>query len=40
VPLQEFAITTEQLTLQVLVRLPQDFVHNEAAYAFVDRIKD
>jgi hypothetical protein len=40
VPLQEFAITTEQLTLQILVRLPQDFVLKEAAYAFVDRIKD
>jgi hypothetical protein len=37
---QEFAIAIEQLTRQALVRLPQDFIHKEAAYAFVDRIKD
>jgi hypothetical protein len=38
--MQEFSIAIEQLTRQVLVKLPQDFIHKEAAYAFVDRIKD
>jgi hypothetical protein len=38
--IQEFAAVTEQLAHWALVRLPEDFIHREGAYAFNDRVKD
>jgi hypothetical protein len=35
-----FAAAVKQLAHQALVRLPEDFIQKEAAYAFVDGVKD
>jgi hypothetical protein len=38
--LQEFAAAVEQLAHRALVGLPADHIQTEAAYAFIDGIRD
>jgi hypothetical protein len=38
--LQELATAIEWLACQALVRLPECYIQKEAAYAFIDGVKD
>jgi hypothetical protein len=38
--LHKFAVAIKQLAHWVIIRLPEDFIHRQAAYTFTDRVKD